>query len=176
MSRFSYKPVRHEHLAMLELWLKQPHWREWWGDPETEIGYIRDMIEGRDTTRPFIFALDGEAAGYIQYWFIRDHQNPDWIADYPWLAELPSHAVGVDLSIGEKNMLGQGIGPAVLRDFTRKLVRRGHESIVIDPDPGNVRAVRAYEKAGFMPLPHLAGRTGDALIMQYCSKENESKP
>ena len=84
--------------------------REWWGEPETELGYIRDMIEGRDTTRPFIFSVDGEPVGYIQYWFIGDHQNATWIADHPWLAELPSDAVGVDLSIGDPGKLSQGIG------------------------------------------------------------------
>ena len=29
------------------------------------------------------------------------------------------------------------------------------------------RAVRAYAKAGFRPVPHLEGRTGDVLIMQH---------
>ena len=96
-------------------WLEMPHIREWWGEPETELGYIRDMIEGRDTTRPFIFSVDGEPVGYIQYWFIGDHQNATWIADHPWLAELPSDAVGVDLSIGDPDKLSQGIGSAALR-------------------------------------------------------------
>ena len=96
--------------------------REWWGEPDTELGYIRDMIEGRDTTRPFIFSVDGEPTGYIQYWFIGDHQNATWIADYPWLAELPSDAVGVDLSIGDPGKLSQGIGSEALRAFTERLV------------------------------------------------------
>ena len=46
----------------------QPHWQEWWGDVETEIRYIDDMIQGRDTTRPFIFQFDGKDLGYIQVW------------------------------------------------------------------------------------------------------------
>ena len=83
------------------------------------------MIEGRDTTRPFIFSVDGEAVGYIQYWFIGDHQNATWIADHPWLAELPSDAVGVDLSIGDPGRLSQGIGSAALRDFSERLVGKG---------------------------------------------------
>ena len=66
-------------------WLAEPHMQEWWGDPDEELGYIRDMVEGRDTTRPFLIALDGGPVGYIQYWFIGHHQNEQWITDHPWL-------------------------------------------------------------------------------------------
>ena len=148
--------------------------REWWGEPDTELGYIRDMIEGRDTTRPFIFWAGKEPVGYIQYWFIGHHQTADWLPDYPWLAELPSETVGVDLSIGDPERLSQGIGSAVLRAFTERLVEQGHATVIIDPDPANARAVRAYEKAGYRPIPRLLGRTGDTLIMQYGLTENDS--
>ena len=51
----------------------------------------------------------------------------------------------------------------------------GHETIIIDPDPANTRAVRAYEKAGFRPIPALEGRTGeDVLVMQHDLKANET--
>ena len=155
-----------DDLPLMRRWLEMPHIREWWGEPDVELGYVRDMIEGRDSTRPFIFSVDGVPTGYIQYWFIGDHQNDTWIADYPWLAELPSDAVGVDLLIGDPAKLSQGIGSAALSGFAEHLVE-DHPTIIIDPDPTNRRAVRAYEKAGFRPIPRLLGRTGDTLIMQY---------
>jgi RimJ/RimL family protein N-acetyltransferase len=170
---YDFRPLSHDDLPLMGSWLERPHVREWWGEPETELGYIRDMIEGRDTTRPFIFSVDGAPVGYIQYWFIGHHQNATWIADYPWLAELPADTIGVDLSIGEPDKLSQGIGSEVLRRFTEHLVGQGHRTIIIDPDPMNERAVRAYEKAGYRPIPHLLGRTGDTLIMQYDVKEND---
>jgi RimJ/RimL family protein N-acetyltransferase len=170
---YAFHPVAVADLALLRTWLELPHMRKWWGDPEVELGYIRDMIEGRDTTRPFIFSVDGEAVGYIQYWFIGHHQNDTWIADHPWLAELPSEAIGVDLSIGDPGRLSQGIGSGVLRAFTERLVGQGHKTIIIDPDPDNLRAVRAYEKAGYRAIPRLQGRTGDTLIMQYQSNDTD---
>lgn len=167
LSAIQFRPVTEADLPLLRRWIERPHVKEWWGEPDTEIGYIRDMIEGRDTTQPFIFSVDGEPVGYIQYWFIGHHQNATWIADHPWLAELPADAVGVDLSIGDPNKLARGIGSAVLRLFVERLVEQGHRTIVIDPDPNNTRAVRAYEKAGFRAIPRLLGKTGDTLIMQY---------
>jgi aminoglycoside 6'-N-acetyltransferase len=161
-------------LPLMRRWLESPHVREWWGEPETELGTIRDMIEGRDTTQPFIFSVDGEPVGYIQCWFIGHHQNATWIADNPWLAELPADAVGVDLSLGEADKLGQGVGSGALRAFAERLVGEGYRRIIIDPDPANGRAMRAYEKAGFRAIPRLFGRIGDTLIMQYESKGNGS--
>ena len=105
---YEFRPMTAADLPLMRRWLETPHMREWWGEPETELGYIRDMIEGRDTTRPFIFSADGEPVGYIQYWFIGHHQNATWIADHPWLAELPADAVGVDLSIGDPDKLDAG--------------------------------------------------------------------
>ena len=139
----AFVPVSQNHYSLLRQWLEAPHLREWWGDPEEELGFIRDMVEGRDTTRPFLITLDGRPVGYIQYWFIGHHQNEEWTTDNPWLLELPSDAVGVDLSIGEAGLLSKGIGSAALAAFVAMLREQGYETIVIDPDPANVRAVRA---------------------------------
>jgi aminoglycoside 6'-N-acetyltransferase len=171
--QISFIPVRPEHYALLQTWLNAPHMQEWWGEPEAELGFIRDMVEGRDTTRPFLIALGGEPIGYIQYWYIGHHQNEQWIKDHPWLMELPSDTIGVDLSIGNADKLSQGIGSRALTAFVRMLRDEGHTDIIIDPDPANARAVRAYGKAGFRPVPHLEGRTDGVLIMHHHINANE---
>ncbi len=164
-----FDPVTPEHYPMLRRWLGLPHWREWWGDPETELGYIVAMVEERDGSHPFIFSVDGKPVGYIQYWHIGPHQTEEWLSDHPWLAELPPETVGVDLSVGEASNLSKGFGSAALRAFVAKLRGEGHARIIIDPDPQNTRAVRAYQKAGFVPVPHLAGKTDGVLIMHHVS-------
>ena len=173
-ARIGFSPVGEEHYPLLHAWLKTPHVREWWGDPDEEIGFIRDMVEGRDTTRPFLITLDGEPVGYIQVWFLGHHQNEDWTKDNPWLVAFPPETVGVDLSIGAPDKVSMGIGSAALAAFVAYLRGLGHETIIIDPDPANARAVRAYSKAGFRPIEKLLGRTGDdVLIMQFDPKANE---
>lgn len=169
-----FEPVMEAHLPMLAQWLHTPHIREWWGDPKEELGFIRDMVEGRDSTRPFLIVLDGRPVGYIQCWFIGHYQNEQWVKDHPWLMEFPSETVGIDLSIGDPGLVSKGIGSAALAAFVRRLIGEGHGSIIIDPDRGNARAIRAYSKAGFRPVAHLEGRTGDALIMQYDRHASET--
>ncbi|MCV0394658.1 MAG: GNAT family N-acetyltransferase [Rhizobiaceae bacterium] len=162
-----FRPVTSADLPMLGEWMERPHWREWWGDPPTELGYVRDMVEGRDTTRPFIFSAEGRDLGYIQAWRIGDTLHEPWISDSPWLLELPADAVGVDLSIADPDDLSKGIGTAALMSFVAMLRAEGAVTIIIDPDPANQRAVQAYSKAGFSPIPELEGRTGDSLIMKH---------
>ena len=65
-ANYDFHPMSAADLPLMRRWLEMPHVREWWGEPETELDYIHDMIEGRDTTRPFIFSVDGEPMGYIQ--------------------------------------------------------------------------------------------------------------
>jgi RimJ/RimL family protein N-acetyltransferase len=169
-----FLPVATEHYPLLRTWLELPHVQEWWDDPDEELSHIRDMVEGRDTTRPFLIILDGKPVGYIQYWFIGHHQNEEWIKDHPWLEELPAETVGIDLTIGDPALLSKGIGSRALTAFVAMVRELGHHTIIIDPDPANLRAVRAYEKAGFHPIPSLVGRTGDdVLIMQYELKANQ---
>lgn len=147
-----FRPVTPADYPLLEVWLNAPHWQEWWGDPETELGYIRDMVEGRDTTRPYLFLVDGRPTGYIQNWYIGEHLEEPWLSKAPWLAQVPADSIGVDMSIGDAANLSRGLGSAVLKAFTERLRAEGHETILIDPDIANRRAIRAYEKAGFRPL------------------------
>lgn len=172
-ARIGFLPVAQSHLALLYSWMQRPHMRQWWGEPDEEIALIRDMVEGRDTTRPFLILLDGLPVGYIQYWFLGHYQNQEWTLENPWLVDVPAEAIGIDLSIGEPDLLSKGIGSAALSAFVKLLRGLGHEPIIIDPDPANLRAVRAYAKAGFRPVPTLEGRTEGVLIMQYDPKDND---
>ncbi len=72
------------------------------------------MTLGRDSTRPFLFHLDGRPAGYVQVWRINDARVEPWLTKAPWLMALPDDAVGVDLFIGPADLLSQGIGSRAL--------------------------------------------------------------
>jgi len=162
-----FRPVTAADLPVLAEWVARPHWQEWWGDPAREVALIRDMLEGRDTTRPFIFSQNGRDMGYIQVWVVADQRVEPWLTEAPWLTDLPDDAVGVDLSVAEAGATGRGLGSRALAEFVAMLRAEGRRTIVIDPDRANARAVRAYEKAGFHPIPALLGRTGDYLLMQH---------
>lgn len=55
--------------------------------------------------------------------------------------------------------------PTSVRNAPEKLLAEGVPRIVIDPDPNNARAIRAYEKAGFHRDRLAATPDGPALLM-----------
>jgi aminoglycoside 6'-N-acetyltransferase len=163
----AFRPVAVADLDLIAGWLAAPHVRQWWGEPETEIAGIRDMVEGRDPTRPFLILAAGEPVGYIQVWSIAQFSSDDWTSAHPWLLSIPEGSVGIDLLVGDPGRIEKGLGSAALASFAEKLRAEGNAKIVIDPDPANRRAIRAFEKAGFRVIPELEGASDEALPMRY---------
>lgn len=160
-----FAPVTADDYPLLRRWLESPPMSEWWGEPEAELAKVREKIEGRDRTRPFIFHVDGRPAGYIQHWSVGDELAGGHAGHAPWLREFPADTVGVDLSLGEADLPDRGIGTAVLRAFIARLFAQGCKKIIIDPDETNGRAVRCYEKVGFTVHGRYPTASGVTLLM-----------
>ena len=79
--------------------------------------------------------------------------------------QQPPGTRGIDLFIGEADMIERGHGSALIRTFADGRLRQGVPRMVTDPDPGNLRAVRAYEKAGFEQDRMVETPDGPALLM-----------
>lgn len=147
--------MREQDLPLARRWLLEPHVRRWWHDDPEERDYpegtIRDWLprlRGEDATEMYVISLDGRPVGVIQSYRIDD--EPEYVAE---IGELEEPAIGVDLFIGDPELIGKGHGPALLRAFLRDaFARYGREYCVIGPSTANVAAVRAYEKAGFRYL------------------------
>ena len=102
-------------------------------------------MRGEDRTDHFVIELDGRPIGDIQSYRTLDH--PDYIAEIG----ITDPAFGIDLYIGEADLIGHGLGPRILRAFIRDVAwpRYGIDLCLIGPTRSNTSAIRAYEKAGF---------------------------
>jgi len=147
--------MREGDLALARRWLLEPHVSHWYHDDPTETDYpertIRDWleaIEGRDPTDMFVIEMDARAIGVIQSY--RVDAYPDYMSQIGGIAEP---AFGVDLFIGERDLIGKGHGTALLREFVKQgFDRYGLAYCVIGPSRSNAAAIRSYEKAGFRYL------------------------
>jgi RimJ/RimL family protein N-acetyltransferase len=116
--------------------------------PEATIEEYREAIRGQDPTYHYLARIDDRPIGMFQHYRIGD--DPE----YAEALALGEDAIGVDLFIGEADLLGRGHGPKMLQQFVRDVAFPFHgiDVCVIGPSVTNLPAIRAYEKAGFRPL------------------------
>jgi aminoglycoside 6'-N-acetyltransferase len=146
-----------DDIPLLARWLERDHVRRWWGDPDEELAEIA-RIFGDPSMEALIVSHDGRPFAHQQSW------DPSCWTDYP-LQDQPPGTRGIDQFIGDVDMLGQGHGARFIRAFALRLFAEGAPRVVIDPDPENHAAIRAYEKAGFRALEVRETGDGPALIM-----------
>ncbi len=156
--RYDFRAVEDDDLPMLAQWLAQPHNAQWWGDdPDQNVDEIREAMESIET-EPLIVELDGEPIAYLQSY------DPHLEDGHPY-RDQPFGTIGLDISMGPAELLGKGHGSAIVAEFTEMLFGEGVPRVIIDPDPVNARAIRAYEKAGFAALDERHSIYGSVLLM-----------
>ena len=156
--RYDFRAVDESDLPMLARWLAEPHAAEWWtSGPEASIAEIREAMDSV-STEPLIVELAGRPIAYLQSY------DPHLEDDHP-CQDQPFGTLGIDVTIGVPELLGVGHGPAIVEQFVGELFAEGTPRVIIDPDPKNARAVRAYEKAGFRPIGERHSVYGHVLLM-----------
>jgi aminoglycoside 6'-N-acetyltransferase len=156
--QYDFRAVTEDDLPMLSAWLAEPHVAEWWNDgPGAALAEIVEAMDS-DSTEPLVVELDGKPIGYVQSY------DPHLEDDHPY-QDQPFGTLGIDVTIGVPELVGIGHGSRLVRAFVEILFEEGCPRVIIDPHPGNGRAIRAYEKAGFRRLGERATTFGPALIM-----------
>ena len=153
---YEFVPMTSADLPLIRRWLETPHVSEWWHDPAEQFELVSGDLDHPDMAQ-FIVASDARPFAYLQCYNLSDWNTG--------LGPHPSGTRGLDQFIGEADMLDRGHGCAFIRSFTARLLANGTPRVVIDPDPTNARAIRAYEKAGFVKDRVVDTPDGPALLM-----------
>ena len=138
--------------TMLE-WLSEEHVMEWWNDGDDTLEKVTLHYGKQDEdVRRFILIEEKEGVekniGYFQYYFTSDSE------------------IGIDQFIGEKDYLSRGVGEKAIKSFI-ELIKRKHnpKQIILDPSPENKRAIRCYEKVGFVHYETRKNENGEPVYM-----------
>ena len=153
---YEFVPMTSSDLPLIRRWLETPHVSEWWHDPAEQFELVSGDLDHPDMAQ-FIVASDRRPFAYLQCYNLSD-----WNTGF---GPQPHGTRGLDQFIGEADMLDRGHGSAFIRSFAERLLAEGAPRVVIDPDPGNARAIRAYEKAGFVKDRVVGTPDGPALLM-----------
>jgi aminoglycoside 6'-N-acetyltransferase len=156
---YSFRPVLANDLPRLRRWLHAPEVKRWWGEANEQFELLRaDLNEPRMTMR--IVSFNGRPFAYAQ-----DYEVHAWTQAH--LAHLPQGSRAIDSFIGWPSMIGRGHGQAYLRLLAERLCAEGATRVAIDPAQDNVRARRAYAKAGFRLKAEVMTEAGPGVLMLY---------
>jgi aminoglycoside 6'-N-acetyltransferase len=153
---YGFRAMSAADLALIRHWLETPEVTRWWGDPDEQYASVSGDLDHPDMDQ-FIVSIDGRPFAYIQCYALST-----WNQGF---GSQPPATRGIDQFIGEPDMIGRGHGSHFIRQFVDELLRSGVPRVVTDPDPANVRAVRAYQKAGFERNRMVDTPDGRALLM-----------
>lgn len=145
IQRIGFRDVDIEtDVQQLYAWLDDVDVRRWYDEGEHSLENYRQRFAPETTIHKFIILIDAHPVGYLQAYRLSD--EPEYAAQLG----LQHDAVSLDLFIGDANYRG-GWGSLVLCAALAEIVfgQLDADHACCNPDPENVRAVRAYQKAGF---------------------------
>ena len=155
IKNFEFKKLSNEDIPLIHSWLKRPHVSEFWNEPTaSDLETFKKNFEGRiktDKVNPYIVILQGKPIGYIQSYSVDEK------------------TFGIDQFIGVEEFVNKGLGSMFVKEFTDELLMNKKVTrIVTDPSVLNLRAQKAYEKAGFKKLSAEKNMdySGDVVVME----------
>lgn len=137
-----------------------------------------DQVEGKfyrrkDEATRCIVAYKGITIGYAQYYKVNPETSD--ITDY----FEKENVYGMDQFIGETNYWNKGIGEKLVTSMVTFLLTEKHaNTIIMDPQMTNERAIRCYEKCGFKKIRILPkhefheGEHRDCLLMEFTVRKD----
>ena len=150
------RPAMDEDLDLLVGWLADPEVYRWWEGRPLSREEVADMYTGRrrPEVEPFVVEADGVPVGYLQCW------------------EGTETSGGVDMFLVPEAR-GRGFGHDAARAASRFLLdRRGWTEVTVDPMVDNIRAIRAFERAGFSSQrEELDDETGKRILRMVVRRE-----
>lgn len=133
---FEFKKLSHEDIPMVHQWMASPHVREFWNEKAIgNFSNFKKTFEGKIASKklnPYIVFLQGKPIGYIQSYVVDEK------------------TFGIHQFIGVEEFVDKGLGSMFVKEFTDELLTsKKITRIITDPSVLNLRAQKAYEKAGF---------------------------
>lgn len=101
-------------------------------------------IEGKHYVHSLIIEYASKPIGYMQYYPIQLQKATDY-----QMNQLDRMG-GIDQFIGDKSLWSKGIGTKIIQLLTTHLKSLGYAEIFLEVKATNRRAIRAYEKCGFI--------------------------
>lgn len=146
---FTFREVTTGDFELLIEWRRRPHVMRWWGDKSAKNlhkEFEKEMADPLVEHYVVSFAEPGAAARDFAFVQVCDAH----LAGDGWWPDATPGTWAIDYLIGEPDLIGKGLGTALISAFTDDLLTRpGTHTVTADPEPDNIASIRACEKAGY---------------------------
>lgn len=160
----SFRPLQLEDIEILHCWHTQAHIQEFFTQRTHEQVQTRYEAAVRsDWEFPFLILLGDKPIGFIEGYMT-------WREGDGWWPNEEEGTFGIDIWIGEVQLLNRGLGTRIVSLFLKLLFLEFEaKSVVLDVKASNPRAIACYEKAGFRRISEEDTPEGRAVIMRCLS-------
>jgi aminoglycoside 6'-N-acetyltransferase len=159
VSAYHFRQFIRADLSLAQRWLQTPEVIRWWGDPKEQLALLTEDLD-EPLMRQWIVTHQDSPFAYAQA-----YEAHAWPQDH--LKHLPHGTQVMDVFIGEPTMLGRGHGSAFLRKLAELLVDEGAPMVALDPVVTNLRARRAFTRAGFANQGIVRAKEGLVALMGF---------
>ena len=128
------RPADADDVDRLVAWHADPDVARYWDGETFTDGEMHERLARPDVDM-WIVTDGGEAVGLIQSW---------WEADPPRRGGIDGFLI--------PSARGRGVMPAIARQLAADLRAQGWAEVTVDPYEWNERAIRGWEKAGFVEV------------------------
>lgn len=152
MGTITFRRAIRADFSRLARWLAEPHVARWWNHEFTAEAVERDFgpnVDEAEPTEDYIVALDNRPIGLIQQYRFADY--PEYAVELAHIVPVPGGAVGIDYLIGAPDLIGKGVGTAMLVQFMERIWSSSPEAscVIVPVCSANVASWRALLSAGF---------------------------
>ena len=172
IDELTIRSLEHQDKALIVKWLsdsKVLQYYEGRDNPHNEEMVKEKFYDDNVNKTRCIIEYYQKPIGYIQYYPINEDERKEY-----GYSNFKGIIFETDQFIGESKYLGQGIGKELMKlmiDYLSGI--KGVQKIVLDPQTWNERAIKCYEKSGFVKVKLLIkhelheGELKDCWIMEY---------
>lgn len=163
--KLSIRKMHEEDYPIMAKWLSTREVLEFYGDVNSPFTIQRvkqkygPRIDGQVPIHPYIVERNGEPIGFMQHYQLAKEVQKEY--EYPSSLNVQ----GIDQFIGNPAFFNQGIGTLMIKAFLNHLTTLSTDTVVLDPEVSNPRAIRCYEKCGFMKVRKING--GKNWLMKF---------
>jgi RimJ/RimL family protein N-acetyltransferase len=130
----SYRAATEDDVALLVHWHADPEVSRYWDDETFTEDELRERL-ARPNVDMWVIEDGGEPVGLLQAW---------WEPDQPKRGGIDGFLI--------PSARGRGVMPTVARRLAVDLLEQGWAEVTVDPYEWNERAIRGWEKAGFIEV------------------------